>query len=110
MKAFAADCGNAFLHGKTYEKYYIIAGPEFKELEGRFLLIDPSWYVLKTSAARWHEILSESFRHLGFFPGKAHSDLRIRDCGTHYEYCCVYVDDLIFESVNTMQYILLKGV
>ncbi len=107
MEACAADCGNAFLHGKTYEKYYITAGPEFKALEGRILLIDQSWSGLKTSAARWHQFLSETSRPLGFFPSKVHPDLRIRDCGTHYEYCCMYVDDVIFVSLDPMQYICI---
>ncbi len=52
MQAFAADCGNVFLHGKTHEKYYIGAGPGFYELEGSILLINQSWYDLKISA-RW---------------------------------------------------------
>ena len=48
----AGDIGNAFLNGKTREKVYIIAGPEFgPELEGKRLLIDKSLYGLKTSAA-----------------------------------------------------------
>ncbi len=55
MQSCAAHCGNAFLHGKTYEKYYIIVRPEFGNLAGRILLIDPSWYGLKTSAASWHD-------------------------------------------------------
>jgi hypothetical protein len=29
-----------------------------------------------------------------FFPYKADPDVWMKDCGTHYEYVCVYVDDL----------------
>ncbi len=33
MKARAADSGNALSYGKIHEKYYIIVGSEFGELE-----------------------------------------------------------------------------
>ena len=35
LKVMAADVGNAFLYGKTREKCYIIAGPEFGEDAGK---------------------------------------------------------------------------
>ncbi len=58
MQACAADWGNAFLYGKTHEKYYIVSGPEFGELEGRILLMNQSLHGLKTLAARRNEFLS----------------------------------------------------
>jgi hypothetical protein len=43
------------------ENVYIIIGTEFgKHLHGKNLIIDISIYGLKTSAARFHEHLSES--------------------------------------------------
>jgi hypothetical protein len=55
------------MHGKTKEKVYIIAGPEFgSTLCGRNLVINKSLYGLKTSAARFHEHLAESLLSLGF--------------------------------------------
>jgi hypothetical protein len=57
---FACDIGNAFSYGKTKEKVYITAGPEFGvNLHGENLIIDKSLYGLKTSVARFHEHLSE---------------------------------------------------
>jgi hypothetical protein len=35
---------------------------------------------------------------MNFFPSKADPDVWMRDCGTHYEYMCVYVDDLLHIS------------
>jgi hypothetical protein len=59
--------GNAFLNGNTKEKVYVTAGPEFgASLHGKNLIIDKSLYGLKTSAARFHEHLSESLLRLGF--------------------------------------------
>ena len=52
----AGDTGNAYLYGKTKEKVYVIAGPEFGEkLQGKRLLIDKALYGLKSSSARFHE-------------------------------------------------------
>ncbi len=40
-----------------------------------------------------------------FYSPARHSDIRIKDCATHYEYCCVYVDDVIFVTNDPMNYI-----
>jgi hypothetical protein len=56
-----------FWYGKTKEKVYITAGPEFgTTLCGKNLIINKSLYGLKTSAARFHEHLAESLLRLGF--------------------------------------------
>jgi hypothetical protein len=39
LQICTADIGNAFLYGKTSEKCYIIAGPEFGEFQGQKLII-----------------------------------------------------------------------
>jgi hypothetical protein len=45
LSCCVCDIGNAFLYGKTKEKVYITAGPEFGEkLHGKNLLIDKSLY------------------------------------------------------------------
>ena len=66
LDVMAADIGNAYLHARTREKVYIVAGPEFgPELQGRVILIVKALYGLTTSASRWHE----------FAPSRADSDL-----------------------------------
>ena len=63
------------MNAKTWEKVYIIAGPEFgPELEGKRLIIDKPLYGLTTSAARFHEHLSAKLRTLGYKPSKADAD------------------------------------
>jgi hypothetical protein len=43
LSCCACDIGNAFLYGKTKEKVYITAGPEFgAKLHGKKLMIDKS--------------------------------------------------------------------
>lgn len=113
-----ADVGNAYLYGKTREKLYAIAGPEFgPKIAGHVLVFDKSIYGLRTSGARWHENFSESLRQLGFFPSRADPDLWMRDAGDYYEYLASYVDDLIIASRDPEaiiaaleQYYTLKGV
>ena len=76
LELMAADIGNAYLHAKTLEKVYIIAGPEFgPELEGRVMLVIKFLYGLTTSAARWHEELSKTLRAMGLTPTKEAHDL-----------------------------------
>ena len=101
LEVMAADIGNTYLHARTKEKVFIIAGPEFgPELEGRVMLVVKSLYGLTTSAARWHEELSRTLRGMGFKPTKADHDLWIKDYITHYEYLCTWVDDIIVASKN----------
>ena len=89
----------------TYEKVYIIAGPEFgPELEGRILVIDKSLYGLKTSGARFHEHLSLKLGELGFKPSKADPDLWMRKHEDgHYKYVARYVDDVIAFAKDPMK-------
>ena len=62
----AADIGNAFLYGKTKEKVFIIAGPEFGAAVGKPLIIDKGLYGLRSSSARFHEHLAAKLRLMGY--------------------------------------------
>ena len=103
LNVMAAEIGNAYLHAHTKEKVYIVAGPEFgPDLEGRVMLVLKSLYSLTTFAARWHEELSKTLRGMEFTPTKADHHLWIKDCGTHYEYLCTWVDDIVVASKDAM--------
>jgi hypothetical protein len=52
-------------------------------------------YGLKTSAARFHEHLSESLLRLGFKKTNHNSDLWMVDKSSHYEYLETYADDIL---------------
>jgi hypothetical protein len=52
LNLWATDIGNAYLEAFTSEKVYIIAGPEFGQLEGHILIISKALYGLRTSGAR----------------------------------------------------------
>jgi hypothetical protein len=52
-------------------------------------------YGLKTSAARFHENLSESLLRLGLKETKHYPDLWMAGKSSHYEYFATYVDDIL---------------
>ena len=98
LQVIATDIGKAYLHGTTREKVFIMAGPEFGELKGHYLIIVKSLYGLKTSGARWHEKLSETLRQAGFSPSFCDSDIWIRPNKNLSDYIVVYVDDILVIS------------
>ena len=103
LKVCAGDVGNAFLNGKTNEKCYVVAGPEFgPDVQGKRLIIDRSIYGLKSSAARFHKHLSARLRKMGYRPSKADPDLWMKKVGDHYEYIARFVDDVISFSKDPM--------
>ncbi len=117
LDVYAADIGNPFLHRKTREKVFIIAGPKFGAAQGKLLIIDKGLYGLRSSLARFHKHLATKLRQMKYKPSFPDPDLWIQDCGTHYEYLATYVDDILAFSKHPMTVIdkikqdyVLKGV
>jgi len=100
LETWATDIGNAYLEAETKEKVYIIAGPEFGELEGHVLVIRKALYGLRTSGLRWHEHFADCLCAMGFTPSKAEPDIWLRCNGNKYKYIAVYVDDLAIAAKN----------
>ena len=96
LEIWGADVGNAYLEAYTDEKLCIIAGPEFKELQGHLLIMIKALYGTCSGGARWHDRLFDILQELKFKPSKADPDawMRPEPGGTCYEYIAVYVDDL----------------
>ena len=65
---WGADIGNAYLEAFTDEKLYIVAGPEFRELEGYILIFLKALYGLKSSGKRWAEVIHGILRDMKFLP------------------------------------------
>ena len=57
LEIWGADVGNAYLEAYTDEKLCIIAGPEFKELQGHLLIMVKALYGTHSGGARWHDRL-----------------------------------------------------
>ena len=96
LEIWGADVGNAYLEAYTDEKLCIMAGPEFKELQGHLLIMVKALYGTCSGGARWHDRLFDILQELKFKPSKADPDVWMRpeQGGTCYEYIAVYVDDL----------------
>jgi hypothetical protein len=76
------------------EQNYIIAGPEFGQLEGHYLIIVKALYGLHMSGLCWHERFADCLCNEGFSPCKAEPDIWMRLNGNLYEYVATYVDNL----------------
>ena len=96
LEIWGADVGNAYLEAYADEKLCIIAGSEFKELQGHLLIITKALYGTRSGEARWHDGLFDILEELKFKPSKADPDVWMRPepGGRCYEYIAVYVDDL----------------
>ena len=96
LELWGADIGNAYLEVFTDEKLYIVAGPEFQELEGYILIFLKALYGLKSSGKRWAEVIHGILRDMKFLPSKADPSIWLRKAPNLrcYEYIAVYVDAL----------------
>ena len=75
LEIWGADVGNAYLEAYTDEKLCIIAGPEFKELQGHLLIMIKALYGTRSGGARWHDGLFDILQELNFKPSKADPDV-----------------------------------
>ena len=73
--------------------------PEFGEFEGQIMLMDKAVYGTKTDALCFHEALSISLRHQGFWPSQAEPDFWWQKTKAYsFEYVACYVDNIICYS------------
>jgi hypothetical protein len=100
LDLWATDIGNAYLGAFTMEQNYIVAGPEFGQLEGHYLIIIKGLYGLRTSGLRWHERFANCLRNEGFSPCKAEPDIWMRLNGNLYEDVATYVDNLCLRMLD----------
>ena len=105
LQVWSTDIGNAYLEAMTSEKVYIIAGPEFGDLEGHILVIHKALYGLRSSGARWHDKFADCLRDQNFQQCKAEPDIWMRENNGVYEYVAVYVDDLAIAMKNPQEFI-----
>ena len=54
MKLWPADIDNAYLEATAKEKIYIVAGPQFEELQGHILVVHKPLYELKAEVSDGH--------------------------------------------------------
>ena len=95
LEVKCGDIGNAFIQANTSEKVFTRVGPEFGEHDGKIAFIVRALYGLTTSAERFHTLLADFLRTLGFIPTRFDRDvwMRLRDDESGYDYICTHVDD-----------------
>jgi hypothetical protein len=98
LQTWASIIGNTCLEAETSEKVFIIAGPEFGELEGHTLVIFNALYGLRSSGLRRSEKFSLCLRDMGLFASLADPCIWMLRVNNHYEYIAVYVNDLAIAS------------
>ena len=96
LDVWEVDIRNAYLEAFTDEKLYIVAGPEFQELEEYIRIFLKSLYGLKSSGKRWAEVIHGILRDMKVLPSKADPCIWLRKAPNWrcYEYIAVYVDGL----------------
>ena len=106
LEIWGADVGNAYLEAYTDEKLCIMAGPEFKELQGHLLIMVKALYGTRSGGARWHDRLFDILQEMKFKPSKGDPDVWMRPepGGTCYEYIAVYVDDLAIAAKDSQAF------
>ena len=82
------------------------------------MIIHKALYGPRSSGLRWHEILADCLRDVGFYLYKAEPDIWMREKNSLYEYITVYVDDFaiaandskeITDALTTRHTFKLKG-
>ena len=107
LNVFAAYIQNAYLGAPSSQRDYIICGPEFGlENVGKIALIHRALYGGKAAGQDFRNHLRSCMRHINFSLCPADPDVWMRparhrngcDC---YEYCLLYVDDVLCISENS---------
>ena len=104
LDILSADVQGAYLNAPTKEKVYTTAGLEFGASNvGRPVLIIRALYGLKSSGARWRDHMAATLREAGFMSCKGDPDVWMRpqvkpNGDKYWEYCLVYVDDVLCVS------------
>ena len=97
----ACDIGNAYLNAETKEKVYFVAGSEWRDNEGRIVIIVRALYGLRSSALQWQKHLADNLRYdLGYSPSLADNNVWLKQCHKpdgerYYSYILCFVDDLL---------------
>ena len=90
LQLWGADLGNAYLQALKKGELYIVAGPEFEELQGHVLVMHKALYGIRSGGACWHDKNKAILNQMDFKPSRADLDIRMKlsQDGTHY-HCCL---------------------
>ena len=99
LEILSGDIENAYLLAPCREKVWLRAGPEFRHLEAKIMIVRKALYGLKSSGAAFCAHLEETLNSIGFKNSLTDPNVWMRP-GTkasgekYYEYILCYVDDI----------------
>ncbi|CAI7799925.1 unnamed protein product [Closterium sp. NIES-54] len=105
------DFSTAFLQGSLHEEIWLRRPPGFTESFFAGTQWSLRWpvYGLRQAPREWHNTLRTTLAPLGFAPDTVDSSLFLRtDTSLPPFYVLVYVDDLVFATVDTKALTLVK--
>ncbi|GJR46730.1 retrovirus-related pol polyprotein from transposon TNT 1-94 [Tanacetum coccineum] len=99
---FQMDVKTAFLNGILKEEVYVGQPPGFvsKQYPDHVYALDKALYGLKQAPRAWYDVLSKFLIDSGFQKGSIDTTLFIKKKGKHIMLIQIYVDDIIFGSMN----------
>jgi hypothetical protein len=102
FKLYQMDIKSVFLNGSIKEDGYVEQPPDFEseEYTNHIYKLHKALYELKQAPRAWYKCLSDFLIKNGFRIGKADSTLFTRKIGKDLFICQIYVDDIIFDSIN----------
>jgi hypothetical protein len=105
------DVKSAFLNGPLKELVYVKQPPGFEDpnFPNYVYKLDKVLYGLKQAPRAWYENLSELFRDRGFDVGLIDPTLFTKVVDGKLFICQLYVDDIIFGSVNMTSMLSLQS-
>nr|GEU63276.1 copia protein [Tanacetum cinerariifolium] len=99
---FQMDIKTTFLNNILKEEVYVAQPPGFvsKQYPDHVYAFDKPLYGLKQAPRAWYDILSKFLIDSGFQKGSIDTTLFIKKKGNHIMLIQIYVDDIIFGSMN----------
>ncbi|GKD01643.1 retrovirus-related pol polyprotein from transposon TNT 1-94 [Tanacetum coccineum] len=99
---FQMDVKTTFLNGILKEEVYVGQPPCFvsKQYPDHVYALDKALYGLKQAPRSWYDVLSKFLIDSGFQKGSIDTTLFIKKKGKHIRLIQIYVDDIIFGSMN----------
>ncbi|KAG8842419.1 hypothetical protein FRB96_005428 [Tulasnella sp. 330] len=108
LDVYQMDVTAAFLNGRLDEEIYMTAPPGVAGADKIFHLGRPL-YGLKQGSRNWYREVDEALREMGFTQTQADHSLWTFRCGDLVVIIPVYVDDLLFGTNNSAEFLKIKA-
>jgi hypothetical protein len=102
FKLYQMDVKSVFLNGPIKEEVYVEQPPGFEDEEypNHVYKLHKAFYGLKQAPRAWYECLKDFLIKNGNRIGKSHSTLFTRKMGKYLFVHQIYIDSIIFGSIN----------